>query len=217
MCLACKQISHGDVPCDTSATDAVVAMITKYGYKQCPKCGYAVERRSGCPRMICVCGAKWCYHCAKPPMKCDCAEDLTSESGDDSDKSEDLTSGSGDELDDQIMASLFDFGEELHDELAGEIRSRPSASGTESLTTTATSKLLPERLRQVTATRLKRANTPPSPKEASETESLTAVEEHEHSQRSRKRQRQSSTTTSDLNNITPSAEGQGRDKAVNKH
>ncbi|KAK4981820.1 hypothetical protein LTR28_002934 [Elasticomyces elasticus] len=134
---------------------------------------------------------------------CDCAEDLTSESGD--------------ELDDQIMASLFDFGEELHDELAGEMRSRPSASETESLTTTATSRLLPERPRQVTATRLKRANTPPSPKEASETESLTAVEEHEHSQRSRKRQRRSSTTTSDLNNMTPSAEGQGRDKAANKH
>ncbi|KAK4956079.1 hypothetical protein LTR66_013401 [Elasticomyces elasticus] len=297
-------------------------MITKYGYKQCPKCGYAVERRSGCPRMVCVCGAKWCYHCGKPHMKCYCRDDLTPESGDESDESE--------ESDDQIMTShelqarqpqasvsldagshrpwarnLFDLGEELHDALAGEvleckshdyvrakctpitvcckcfaavvadsvptdgdqdtdgrfitnrkldgtasqafqsaektklgnssspawecrkcsivvcgaceIRSRPSASETESLTATTTSKPLPERQRQVTAARLKRANTPPSPKEASETESLTAVEEHERSQRSRKRQRQSFTTTSDLNNTTPSDKGQGGDKAANKH
>lgn len=34
--------------------------------RQCPRCGVAVEKTSGCDHITCVCRAEWCYRCLAP-------------------------------------------------------------------------------------------------------------------------------------------------------
>ncbi|KAK3713036.1 hypothetical protein LTR37_008721 [Vermiconidia calcicola] len=71
ICSSCKQIEHGDAPCDTSATDHEIAMLATFGYKRCPRCHAGVKKMYGCSHMQCTCGAHWCYYCQKSINECD--------------------------------------------------------------------------------------------------------------------------------------------------
>ncbi|KAF8551368.1 hypothetical protein OG21DRAFT_1377821, partial [Imleria badia] len=66
VCSGCKHISHSRQPCrrDVLAREARVCA-SEHGWKVCPTCAVIVERIDGCSRMICRCGAKFCYRCGR--------------------------------------------------------------------------------------------------------------------------------------------------------
>jgi len=71
VCVACRQIAHPGKNCDHTQSDYETALVTKFRYKQCPKCRTAVRKMFGCNHMACLCGAQWCFGCTKPITVCD--------------------------------------------------------------------------------------------------------------------------------------------------
>ncbi|RVX70096.1 hypothetical protein B0A52_06268 [Exophiala mesophila] len=84
ICVKCKQLSDADADanaahaCQTS--DPLLAMLKKFKYKVCPKCGIAVARMYGCSHIKCHCGAHWCWDCRRSIVEC--SEACQGEGGD---------------------------------------------------------------------------------------------------------------------------------------
>ncbi|QDS73640.1 hypothetical protein FKW77_002267 [Venturia effusa] len=72
ICIKCKSFAHPTEPCqpDTS-NDEVLALLSKWGYKRCPRCGYGTRRMFGCSHMQCICGAHWCWGCERNFNECE--------------------------------------------------------------------------------------------------------------------------------------------------
>lgn len=51
ICAGCKNIEHRGQACDTSRRDEELAMLAKFGYKQCPRCNHGVRKMYGCSHM----------------------------------------------------------------------------------------------------------------------------------------------------------------------
>lgn len=48
ICAKCKEVAHPGNECDDTARDQEMAMLAKFGYKQCPRCGQGVRKMYGC-------------------------------------------------------------------------------------------------------------------------------------------------------------------------
>lgn len=96
ICTACKQVEHTGKPCDTSGQESYqLAVLQQFGYKQCPRCRQGVRRMYGCSHMQCICGAHWCWGCAKSLEECpgDCSEGVREDIDDDFSDSRDEENG----------------------------------------------------------------------------------------------------------------------------
>nr|POE88079.1 isoform 2 of probable e3 ubiquitin-protein ligase ari11 [Quercus suber] len=69
ICTACKNVGH-EGPCDTKGKEEELAMLTRYGYKQCPNCHRAITKMFGCDHMGCLCGGHFCWSCLQPLDVC---------------------------------------------------------------------------------------------------------------------------------------------------
>lgn len=50
-------------PQDGDGEQALLSLMGTEGWQRCPECGMCIERTSGCPHMVCVCGGEFCYSC----------------------------------------------------------------------------------------------------------------------------------------------------------
>lgn len=50
----------------------------KNKYRRCHQCGIMVEKLSGCDKMTCRCGAKFCFQCGSINAMCKCTSDMHS-------------------------------------------------------------------------------------------------------------------------------------------
>ncbi|KAK5173784.1 uncharacterized protein LTR77_002465 [Saxophila tyrrhenica] len=106
ICTDCRQIEHSGSPCDTSNADHEMAMLSQFGYKQCPRCKAGVKKMYGCSHMACICGAHWCYYCQRSIDLCDggCGEGPP---GDYDDDEEDDNESDYDEDGDLLPPAIF--------------------------------------------------------------------------------------------------------------
>lgn len=51
ICVECKKVEHRGHACDTSEHEQELAMLKKFGYKQCPRCKTGVRKMYGCSHM----------------------------------------------------------------------------------------------------------------------------------------------------------------------
>lgn len=52
------------------STDETSALLKKFGYKRCSRCGAGVAKMFGCSHVRCSCGAHWCWDCQRPIQMC---------------------------------------------------------------------------------------------------------------------------------------------------
>ncbi|TLD36880.1 zinc ion binding [Venturia nashicola] len=72
ICIKCKSFAHPMEPCkDDTEGDEMLALLAKWGYKRCPRCGHGTRRMFGCSHMQCICGAHWCWGCERSFTACD--------------------------------------------------------------------------------------------------------------------------------------------------
>ncbi|XP_050394896.1 uncharacterized protein LOC126812512 [Patella vulgata] len=79
VCFSCTREAHWPASCeqfafyfnklnafghDVLSYNDTVPAIQVYG-KHCPKCNKFIEKNGGCPSMVCVCGAQFCWSCVK--------------------------------------------------------------------------------------------------------------------------------------------------------
>lgn len=116
VCVKCKQLRDADAAHACRTFDPLLAMLKKFKYKVCPKCGIAVARMYGCSHMKCLCGAHWCWDCRRSIVECN--ESCQGEGGDgDGDGDEDQ----GEYADGDVpMQSV----EEAEQDVSGEIPSQ---------------------------------------------------------------------------------------------
>ena len=71
-CSDCKGAAHESDDCPLPDQDEQKVLITshKEGWKRCTGCGQMCERVFGCSRIACLCGYRFCYHCAGPINAC---------------------------------------------------------------------------------------------------------------------------------------------------
>ncbi|CAD0101060.1 unnamed protein product [Aureobasidium mustum] len=71
-CSTCKGAAHESDNCPLPNQDEQKVLITshKEGWKRCTGCGQMCERILGCSRIACLCGYRFCYHCAGPINAC---------------------------------------------------------------------------------------------------------------------------------------------------
>ena len=70
-CLRCRAFFHHGMTCaeyrvthtHDKNDDDFLKFVKGSKFKQCPKCGYWVERNKGCSTMKCKCGQEFCYDC----------------------------------------------------------------------------------------------------------------------------------------------------------
>ncbi len=62
ICLKCKESSHSGKPCEY---DEFCALAKDLAYRACVSCNYWIEKSEGCNHMTCICGAEFCYVCAR--------------------------------------------------------------------------------------------------------------------------------------------------------
>ncbi|KAI0385528.1 hypothetical protein F5Y04DRAFT_292074 [Hypomontagnella monticulosa] len=72
-CVACKSERHAGVCPTDRGVNILIQLAKAKGWKRCWKCGAMVERVAGCRHMVCTCGARFCYQCAKE--RCTCLSD----------------------------------------------------------------------------------------------------------------------------------------------
>jgi hypothetical protein len=87
-------------PCKAETqNDEMLALLLKWGYKRCPRCGHGTRRMFGCSHMQCLCGAHWCWGCERSFLECEreggCDWD---EDEDDDEMSEDDNEENSDEI-----------------------------------------------------------------------------------------------------------------------
>ena len=68
VCTICKEQAHENHVCANNGLRA--AIVDKFHYKVCPKCGIAVAKMFGCPHVRCQCGAHFCWDCLRPINAC---------------------------------------------------------------------------------------------------------------------------------------------------
>lgn len=72
ICITCKSFAHPMQPCKADTeNDKMLALLAKWGYKRCPRCGHGTRRMFGCSHMQCICGAHWCWGCERNFIECD--------------------------------------------------------------------------------------------------------------------------------------------------
>jgi hypothetical protein len=52
--------------------DATLKLLTKLEIRICRRCHNGVQKSSGCDKVMCRCGYKFCYHCGVEGAKCQC-------------------------------------------------------------------------------------------------------------------------------------------------
>ncbi|KAI3856518.1 hypothetical protein MKX03_028360 [Papaver bracteatum] len=64
-CAQCKVPWHSDLDCSDGGKEDMLLfnLAEKKKWKRCPSCRFYVERRDGCPHIICRCGSQFCYSC----------------------------------------------------------------------------------------------------------------------------------------------------------
>ncbi|KAL4749999.1 hypothetical protein BDW72DRAFT_194357 [Aspergillus terricola var. indicus] len=63
-CIHCTREAHELDACPVDAVTAeLLQTASKKGWKRCWSCRRMVERAGGCPHMMCICGASFCYLC----------------------------------------------------------------------------------------------------------------------------------------------------------
>ncbi|KAH7382329.1 hypothetical protein BKA66DRAFT_418270 [Pyrenochaeta sp. MPI-SDFR-AT-0127] len=74
ICADCRQPAHPNNMCSVAefGIDAeTAALLKRWGYKKCPKCGHGLKRMFGCNHMECRCGAHFCWVCLESRDSCD--------------------------------------------------------------------------------------------------------------------------------------------------
>jgi IBR domain, a half RING-finger domain len=72
ICITCKSFAHPMEPCKSETqNDEMLALLLKWGYKRCPRCGHGTRKMFGCSHMQCVCGAHWCWGCERGFNECE--------------------------------------------------------------------------------------------------------------------------------------------------
>jgi hypothetical protein len=75
VCVACKQIDHGAVPCEeNTALEQVKSLAREQSWQTCPGCAQIIELHQGCYHMTCRCGTQFCYLCAEQWKNCTCPQ-----------------------------------------------------------------------------------------------------------------------------------------------
>ncbi|SMR53697.1 unnamed protein product [Zymoseptoria tritici ST99CH_3D1] len=103
VCTRCYRVDHQPNACRDDgrreADEYESEMLTKFGYKQCPRCGEAVTRMFGCRHMRCRCGADFCWACLSPKKDCngDCVAHESEEGSEPEQNSEGSENGDADD------------------------------------------------------------------------------------------------------------------------
>jgi hypothetical protein len=72
ICVTCKSFAHPMEPCKAETqNDEMLALLLKWGYKRCPRCGHGTRKMFGCSHMQCLCGAHWCWGCERNFNECE--------------------------------------------------------------------------------------------------------------------------------------------------
>lgn len=58
-----------------AADPALASVLSDLGMRICVSCGNGVEKKDGCDKMMCRCGAKFCYRCGTEFAMCNCTDD----------------------------------------------------------------------------------------------------------------------------------------------
>lgn len=95
ICVSCKSYAHPMEPCKAETeNEEMLALLSKWGYKRCPRCGHGTRRMFGCSHMQCICGAHWCWGCERNFNECDrqggCEDDEDEDYDDDDDYDSEL-------------------------------------------------------------------------------------------------------------------------------
>lgn len=69
-CIKCRVLVDSQVKHECVLAEETTALLTKFGYKSCPRCGAGVAKMFGCPHVRCQCGAHWCWECQRPIQIC---------------------------------------------------------------------------------------------------------------------------------------------------
>jgi len=69
-CKSCDELVM--VEARTEEDQAVAQLLVSLGMRICSNCGNGIERKGGCDKVMCRCGAKFCYRCGKENAKCGC-------------------------------------------------------------------------------------------------------------------------------------------------
>lgn len=72
ICITCKSFAHPMEPCKAETqNDEMMALLVKWGYKRCHRCGHGTRKMFGCSHMQCICGAHWCWGCERDFNDCE--------------------------------------------------------------------------------------------------------------------------------------------------
>ncbi|KAM0140739.1 hypothetical protein ACHAP3_002417 [Botrytis cinerea] len=71
-CTKCKSEWHDGECSRDYDKELVLAEAQRQGWKQCGNCGTLIEYAAGCPKMICLCGFKFCFYCTLALEDCLC-------------------------------------------------------------------------------------------------------------------------------------------------
>jgi hypothetical protein len=69
-CTACGNAEHRGVCPEDKAGKATLKLAASKGWKQCPNCGFILNRTEGCLHMTCRCRAEWCFTCLRDWQVC---------------------------------------------------------------------------------------------------------------------------------------------------
>jgi len=75
VCSGCRLQVHAGESCAENAggTTALKKLAEVKSWQKCPGCLTFVERTTGCPHILCRCGAQFCYGCGARWKTCKCA------------------------------------------------------------------------------------------------------------------------------------------------
>mmetsp|Transcript_12651 Transcript_12651/g.38719 ORF Transcript_12651/g.38719 Transcript_12651/m.38719 type:complete len:228 (+) Transcript_12651:272-955(+) len=72
-CESCQKVVHLEaVP---TADPTLASVLSDLGMRICSMCGNGVEKKDGCDKMMCRCGAKFCYKCGADNATCNCTSE----------------------------------------------------------------------------------------------------------------------------------------------
>jgi hypothetical protein len=113
ICVACKSFAHPMEPCqDETQNDEMLALLAKWGYKRCPRCGHGTRKMFGCSHMQCICGAHWCWGCERNFNECERQGGCEWDEDDDEEMGYDLMDEGGDEEATIAEVEMMDAGPE---------------------------------------------------------------------------------------------------------
>lgn len=69
-CVSCRVLVDPQVKHQCVLADEATAMLVKFGYKSCPRCGSGIAKMYGCSHVRCHCGSHWCWECQRPIQIC---------------------------------------------------------------------------------------------------------------------------------------------------